>query len=368
MVELLISIAFVLVTSIQLFYWLFIFSKLAFFSSQKYSSVNKSEPVSVIICAKNEAANLRRNLESILTQSYADFELIVVNDHSSDNSLAILLEFQRKYPKLRILNVKEVTSPGKKEALSRGIEAAKFDILLLTDADCQPSSSLWIQEMQSAVYQDIEICLGYSPYIQSKGFLNLFIRFEAIYTAIQYLSFTLIGQPYMGVGRNLAYKKSLFLKNKGFQSHQDLASGDDDLFVNAVATTKNTKINLKSETFIYSSPKDSWRGYYRQKSRHLTTGTHYKLVHQVLLGTLSASHFGHYAFGLCLAFFPAYQSLVVGCYLARMGVVWYLSARILSDLKDKTLVPWIPVLDIAYQFYYLAFAPILLIGKTDQWK
>ncbi|MCH2081258.1 MAG: glycosyltransferase [Saprospiraceae bacterium] len=368
MIETLLSIAFVVATATQLLYWSFIFSKLAFFSSQKYTRVNKSEPVSVIICAKNEAVNLRRNLESILTQSYPDFELIVVNDHSSDNSLSILLEFQRKYPNLCVLNLQEATSPGKKEALSRGIKAAKFDILLLTDADCMPSSPFWIQEMQNVINQDIEICLGYSPYIHAKGFLNLFIRFEAIYTAIQYLSFSLIGQPYMGVGRNLAYRKGLFFKNKGFQSHQDLASGDDDLFVNAVATNQNTKINLKSEAFIYSSPKESWRGYYRQKSRHLTTGTHYKLVHQMLLGMLSASHFGHYAFGLCLAFFPAYQSLVVACYLARMGVVWCLSARILSELKDKTLVPWIPVLDVAYQFYYLTFAPILLIGKTDQWK
>lgn len=368
MIATIIAIAFVLATAIQLLYWSVIFSKLAFFSSQEHPSVNKSEPVSVIICAKNEAANLRRNLESILTQSYSDFELIIVNDNSSDNSLPILLEFQRKYPKLRIVNIKEETTPGKKEALSRGIKAAKFDILLLTDADCKPSSPYWIQEMQSVIYHDVEICLGFSPYLQSKGILNLFIRFEAIYTAIQYLSFALIGQPYMGVGRNLAYRKILFFKNKGFQAHQDLASGDDDLFVNAVATTKNTRINLKSETFIYSSPKETWRGYYRQKSRHLTTGTHYQLVHQMLLGILSASHFGHYAFGLCLAFFPAYQWLVVGCYLARMGVVWYLSARILSDLKDNTLIPWIPVLDIAYQFYYLAFAPILLIGKTDQWK
>ena len=360
--------AFLLTTLIQLLFWFFIFSKLAFYSSQNKTPKSKFEPVSIVICAKNEAANIQQNLPVFLAQDYPQFEIVVVNDNSSDNTLTILLDIQRKNPTLRVINLDTVSPPGKKAALSAGINAAKFEILLLTDADCQPTSKYWVQEMQSVLQKETSIGLGYSPYQREKGFLNRFIRFEAIYTATQYLSFALIGRPYMGVGRNLVYRKQLFRSTGGFQSHQHIASGDDDLFINAVANKHNTNINIKPQAFIYSTPKRTWRGYYRQKSRHLTTGTQYKSEHQMMLGALSATHFGHYALALAVSFFPAYQWFVVGCYLARMGVVWYLSARILRVLKERSLVPWIPVLDFLYQFYYLAFAPILLIGKRDQWK
>ncbi len=360
--------AFLLATIVQLFYWLIIFSKLAFYQLPKENPKSDYKSVSVVICTRNEAANIQKNLIRILDQNYPSFEVLVINDNSTDNTLDILLDIQKKYSILRIIDLEYNTPPGKKAALSRGIESAEFDTILLTDADCVPSSTNWILSMQKALHQEASIILGYSPYERQPGFLNRFIRFEAIYTAIQYLSFALIGHPYMGVGRNLAYRKELFRAAGGFQSHSDLASGDDDLLINAIANKTNTTINIKPEAFIYSSPKESWRGYYRQKSRHLTTGTRYQRKHQLMLGVLSASHFGHYVLGCVLMFFPVFQWWVLGSYVARMGVVWWLSARILRVLKDTALVPWIPVLDIAFQLYYLAFAPILLIGKKDQWK
>ena len=360
-------ILFLSATAIQLLYWLFVFSRLAFYR-QPPPPPSPPEPVSVIICAKNEEKNLKRNLPYFLAQDYPAFELIVVNDNSSDKTLATLLEFQKKSPILQIIDVKVNTPRGKKAALSKGIKAAKFEILLLSDADCRPASPQWLNTIQAFIRDRAEIGLGYSPYYRGKGILNAFIRFETTYSAIQYLSFALMGLPYMGVGRNLTYRKSLFRGSGGFDSHAHIASGDDDLFINQVATRANTRVILSPKAFVFSEAKSSWRGYYRQKSRHLTTGTRYRLVHQLALGLLSASHFFHYACGIALILFHNLEPLIFFNYLARIGVVSFMYTLIMRKLHDTSLISWIPLLDVLYACFYLVFAPALFLKPKEKWK
>ena len=354
---------------VQLGYWLGIFSRLAFYKKPQTVNQNEEIPVSIVICARNEAANLRRNLDHFLNQSYRSFEIIVINDNSFDQTAEVVLEFQRKSPNLRLVNIYGIpTLPGKKAALTQGISAAIYDLLLLTDADCTPSGSNWIRSMQTEVVHQIEIVLGFSPYVPRPGFLNLFIRFEAAFTAIQYLSFAIVGMPYMGVGRNLLYKRSLFYTKGAFSKHAHIASGDDDLFINEAAIRTNTSINLDPEAFIYSLPKSSWRGYYHQKSRHLSTGTSYKLVHQLMLGGFSISHFLHYLLVPVVLFVPGAFSTVLLLFLVRVGVVSLLYGLILKKFKAQDLLWWIPILDAIYVLYYIIFAPTFLIGKKDRWK
>ena len=198
--------------SILIHFYLFIFSK---FSFAKANSTKSSFPsISVIICARNEAENLKNNLPLFIHQEYPNFELVVVNDSSSDETLEIIEEFQEKYPqRIKIVNVEEVEKfwGNKKYALTLGIKAAKNEHLLFSDADCKPVSKHWIQEMSSQFSDKKAIVLGYGAYDKIKNsFLNKLIRFETLMTAIQYFSYTKIGLPYMGVGRNLAYTRSLF--------------------------------------------------------------------------------------------------------------------------------------------------------------
>jgi len=280
--------------------------------------------------------------------------------------LELLLNFKRKNRILRIVDLKEATLPGKKAALTEGIKAAKYGNILVSDADCRPNSPHWISKMQSVIQNKVAIGLGYSPYIRTRGFLNVFLRFETVYTACQYFSFALVGLPYMGVGRNLIYTKSLFFDQGGFDQHAHIASGDDDLFINQVATGNNTNIILDSDTFVFSIPKRTWRDYYHQKSRHFTTGTKYKLVHKLLLGALSASHFLHYLCALLLLLTNCDILLILTIYLARIGVVYFMYARILRRLQDTSLLKWIPILDVVYIGYYLLFFPILLIGNRNK--
>ncbi|MCC7532698.1 MAG: glycosyltransferase, partial [Bacteroidia bacterium] len=205
-----------LVTLILLVYYFFVFGKLAFHKPSG-SLQSNYEPVSVIIAARNELENLQKNLIAILEQDYPDFEVIVVNDCSWDGSQAWLEELQKTYTHLKVSQLieQEKYPTGKKFALTIGIKASKYNLLLFTDADCEPTSNQWIKLMQSKFTPNKEIVLGFSPYRRQKGFLNRFIRFETLITAQFYLSMALSGNAFMGVGRNLAYRKELFFKYKG---------------------------------------------------------------------------------------------------------------------------------------------------------
>jgi len=126
--------------------------------------------------------------------------------------------------------------------------------------------------------------LGYGGYERKKGLLNLLIRYETVFTAIQYFSFAIKGKPYMGVGRNLAYEKELFFENRGFARHYHLASGDDDLFVNETATEENTALELTPEARTLSVPESSIGSWIKQKQRHLTAGGHYRTGSRINIG------------------------------------------------------------------------------------
>lgn len=357
---------------VQLVYWCFLFSKIANYKSSTHNTQVESrneKPVSIIICARNEAKNLEKNLPRILNQNYRSFEVVVVNDNSKDTTYNVLLKYKNIYPNLQIINLdtKPLGMVGKKFPLKIGIESSKYATLLLTDADCSPSSSEWLFCMQSRITDTKKIVLGYGPYTIHPTLLNRFIRFETVYTAIQYFSFALAKLPYMGVGRNLAYQKELFIQSSRFEKHQHIASGDDDLFINEVANGENVNIMLEKESFVYSEPKTTWREYYRQKSRHLSTATSYQLQHQILLGLLSASHFLFYVAGIILyvlSFNIMFGMLFGIRYI--MLVIYY--GRILKRFQEKRLLPWIPILDFMYVLYYITFTPILFFRKTIQWK
>ncbi|MFK7775582.1 MAG: glycosyltransferase [Saprospiraceae bacterium] len=356
---------------VQVIYWCFLFSKLAYFKSPiKIAQVEAREkPVSIIICARNEAKNLEKNLPRILNQNYRSFEVVVVNDNSNDNTHNILLKYKKIYSNLQIinLNAKPRGMVGKKFPLKIGIESSKYSTLLLTDADCCPSSSEWLFCMQSRITDTTKIVLGYGPYTVHPTLLNRFIRFETVYTAIQYFSFALAKLPYMGVGRNLAYQKELFTESSGFEKHQHIASGDDDLFINEVANGENVSIVLEKESFVYSEPKTTWRDYYRQKSRHLSTATSYQLKHQILLGLLSASHFLFYVTGIILYVLDFYLMFGTLFGIRYIMLVFYYG-KILKRFQEKRLLLWIPMLDFMYILYYITFTPILFFRKTIQWK
>jgi poly-beta-1,6-N-acetyl-D-glucosamine synthase len=363
---------FSLATIVQVVFWVVIHARLAFFQSDKkhhHSVPNTLPSVSVVICAKNEEKNLRANLDRILTQSYHSFEVLLIDDHSTDKTYEVLLEFQKKYSYLRIIkNLYIKKTNGKKAALSLGIQSAQHEIVLLTDADCAPESSFWIQKSIEALGEK-DILLGYGPYEKEDNWLNRFVRFETVTAATQYFSYALIGLPYMGVGRNLCYRKKIFTEVGGFAKHEKIASGDDDLFVNAVANGKNTAICIENEQFMHSEPKKTWQSFFRQKMRHLTTGKHYRWQHQILLSIFAATQSWHYFSGIIILLIFGNLNIVFFGYMLRFLVITFLYYLTLKKLRELSLLPYLPILDAMMAIYYVVAAPIsLFIAKTKQWN
>jgi len=354
---------------IQLIYWVAVY--LQAISKGKPITENFTEGISVVICARNEEENLKKFLPAILTQNYPNFEVIVVNDSSQDETEYELALLSQTYKNLYYTNIpyNDKFEHGKKLALTVGIKAAKNDIVLLTDADCETISPNWIQEMANRFCDKTDIVLGFSGFKTEKTFVNMLAQFENIYTAMQYLGFAKIGIPYMGVGRNMAYRKSLFFKQKGFTGYTHLVSGDDDLFINKAATTKNTKTCVTPESFNLSEAKPTFLGWYRQKVRHLSVSGYYKFWHKIILAFEPFTKFAVLACLIGLLFVPAaqLQALIalVFYYLVRSTVLFFVARHFKALIF---LFLW-PIFDI---FIHLIYVFITLINffkpKAIQWK
>lgn len=353
---------------IQLSYHFFIFVRLAFYKKKEVDT--DTLPVSIVICARNEAENLRKYLPLVLEQVYNEFQVIVVNDCSWDESGEILEQLEKQYPHLKsvTLHEQEKYRHGKKFALTLGIKAAQHELLLLIDADCMPSSQNWLANMQNAFSSRTDIVLGYGAYEKKKGLLNKFIRFDAFYNALQYLSFSLSGLTYMGVGRNLAYRKSVFFKNKGFASHQHILSGDDDLFINEVATATNTCIEINSQSFTLSAPKNNFTDWFSQKKRHISTAQYYKSKHKLLLGFLSFSHFLFYVCLISLCVLNFDWRILLSLYGFRLITQCIIVGKSMKQLKELDLIWLLPFFDLFLLFFYPTLALSNLISKPIKWK
>ena len=323
---------------IQLLYYWLVFARLAFYKEKEIDPVDYP-PVSVVIAARNEYHNLSRYLKNILEQEYPEFEVIVVNHASNDETADYLKEISPRYLNLKIVNIERELNffTGKKFPLSLGIKSAKYEHLLLTDADCIPESKHWISKMIRNYSETTEIVLGYGPYKKAKGMLNKIIRYDTFLTAMQYLSYALIGMPYMGVGRNLSYSKSMFFRSKGFTSHYKIASGDDDLFINKVATRTNTRIEISPESFMFSDAKTDFKSWIRQKMRHMTSGKLYKTKFKIVLSLFGLTQLLFYLFFFILLINNTIPLIVIGIFSLRFCTQLVVHKFVLGKLGEQNL-------------------------------
>ena len=367
--EQIIAAVFLLAAIAQLLYFFLVFSKLAFHKEDSNQSTEQL-PVSVIIAAHNEDYNLQNNLPSILNQNYPNFEVVVVNHTSNDTTSEILMDLQRKFNNLKVVNIEQDLNffKGKKFPLSIGIKSAKNEILLLTDADCKPASDHWISSIASNYTSNTEVVLGYGPYNKRDGLLNKLIRYDTFIIAMQYFSYALMGKPYMGVGRNLSYRKSTFYKNKGFTSHYNILSGDDDLFIKQVSTKFNTKIDVSENSFMYSEPKYTFSDWFRQKQRHLSTSKAYSTLFKLLLGGYSISQLLLYITLVVLIFNNVLLIATIPIFLITFLSRIFIQKKAASRLGENQLL----LFSLFGDIWYVILLPVLtlmsLIRKSGSWK
>ncbi|WP_366187067.1 glycosyltransferase [Flavobacterium ovatum] len=360
---------FILIVIVQLVYYLGIFGKFAFAKAQK--ATPKRIPISVIVCAKNEAKNVADFIPLLAEQNYPDFEIVLIDDASSDSTLEIFEQFEKLYTNIRIVKVEnnEAFWGNKKYALTLGIKAAKKDYLLFTDADCYPTSKEWITAMSSQFTMHKTIVLGYGGYEKiSNSFLNKIIRFETLLTAIQYLSWAKSGNPYMGVGRNLAYKKEEFFRVNGFINHIQVRSGDDDLFINEAASSKNTTIAYTPESFTYSKPKSTYKEWIVQKRRHLSTANHYKTLDKLQLGTFYCSQILFFTLAILLLSLQFQWIIVLSLIVIRYLGTWTVVGFSAGKLKENDIKYWFPIVELFLILSQMNIFIANLFSKPVHWK
>jgi glycosyltransferase involved in cell wall biosynthesis len=360
---------FLLLVAIRLFYILFFFKRFAFYKSAA-KDMYRANAVSVIICARDEAANLAKNLPGVLVQKYnATHEIILVNDNSFDDTKYLLEALHKDFKHLQIVELHQEAKmiPGKKFPLSVGIKTAKYEIVLLTDADCVPASENWIDKMQDVYDDETEIVLGYGAYTKKSGVLNKLIRWETFHSALQYMSYALAGFTYMGVGRNLSYKKEIFFRHKGFSSHNNIPGGDDDLFINMAATKTNVKISVDKDTFTLSEPALSFEQWKKQKNRHYTTSKYYKPLHKFLLGLYAMAQFLFVPCTILAAIFFNWQVALVGFVIVFI-LLAIMYKKSTEKLDEKDLFPYFLLFEFWMFFYYIIFASSLLKKPKPTWK
>ncbi|MBN8826819.1 MULTISPECIES: glycosyltransferase [unclassified Spirosoma] len=371
-------IAWLVIVGIQLIYIFFVYSRTALYRQSEPGDVNGQRQflnestggVTVVVCARNELDNLRELLPLLNEQVYPHFEVLVMDDRSTDGTLLFLENDIAHLGRVRFIRIDkehEHVTP-KKYALTIALKKAVYPIVLLTDADCRPASTNWLAGMVTPlVTNQKDITLGFSPYYTQPGLLNLLIRSETLFTAVQYISLALAGSPYMGVGRNLAYRTSLFFANRGFYSHMNVVGGDDDLFVNEVATGKNTAVCLHPDTFTWSAPKETWSEWRQQKRRHLNAGKYYKQRHKLRLGLLLGSHVLSWVLAMAVGLVVLTHELqhrsftsnewlflltATGIFALRLIAFWGIVGRVSYRLAHTVHWAIMPLMDILLAIYY----------------
>jgi glycosyltransferase involved in cell wall biosynthesis len=357
----------ILIVSIQVIYLILFLVGLRKASKESFQAPHA---VSVIVCAHDEEQNLRELIPLLLAQDHPEFEIIIVEDRCNDGTYDYLKQMIEENTRIKMVQVAQKPDhiSGKKFGLTLGIKAARYDWLLFTDADCRPAGDQWVRQMTTHYSTNTQIVLGFSPYEKRKGWLNSFIRFESLLTGIQMISLAKLGRPYMGLGRNLSYAKSLFFQNKGFNSHLEIVGGDDDLFVNRQATRHNTVVSVGPQAITISIPKLNWRDFLHQKLRHLSVGKRYKFSDKVMLAVFSSTWLLTWFYVVPTIFLNDAVFISVSIILIR----WILLIILFQTGSRKlggTFEPWkLPFLDFIFSFYYLVTGLRALFVKRIRWK
>ena len=365
---------FVLTLVVQLCIHWIRFSKLAF--SKKHPVMKPDdtlEPVSVVVCARDAYHHLVELIPALLSQDYPEFEVVVVNDCSDDETEEYLKDLVRHETRVKTVLLRQHLNFffGKKFPLSMGIKSASHDLLVLTDPDCRPTSNQWLRSVVGCYGKGTEVVVGYAPTETTSGLTDRLVRFNAVQQATMYLSAALAGRPYMGVGKNLSYRQSLFFRNKGFTSHYGMAEGDDDLFVSQAAHRRNTAVHLDADNTVVCAAPTSFGAWVRQQCRRYTTIKMHRFGPRAFAALHYWSQWLYYASFIALLFLPpaftlSFEIPYAAYYFPALVVLFlfrYISQMILyrgttHRLGERGLLPGL----ILWDFVFAILTPLLRIS------
>lgn len=272
-------------------------------SGQPSVASDKLPPVSVVLTARNDAAWLKENLVYLLEQDYPNFEVVVVDYLSHDDTQFVLKLLKDYYPHLKVVPFKEDVNlfQGKKYPLSIGIKSAKNDILLLADPDCTPKNMQWLRGMvKGYANKGTQIVLGFCGLKRTKTLLGVMQQYDNLSYSSHYLGSALMGHPYTGSGRNLSYRRSFFFKQGAFIRHYSVAGGSDDLFVYQNATGDNTAVCIDSDACLSTEPKKTFGQWHRQRLDRVSTRNWHSISSRLLEDLLPLFNIAFYTMAVML--------------------------------------------------------------------
>ena len=360
---------FIALLCLQFIYYVGVFGQFSF--TKKQTTIQKKLSVSVIICAKNEVENIKKYFPLLMDQNHHDYEIVLIDDASIDESLELFEGYEKKYPNIKLVKVQnnEAFWANKKYAVTLGIKAATKDYLVFTNADCYPNSKEWLNQMTSQFSTDKTIVLGYGGYAKIKNSpLNLFIRFDSVMTAIHYMSWAKISKPYMGIGRNLAYKKSIFFDNRGFMDHMNVRSGEDLLFINQAATKANTAIMYESNSFTYTASQINFKEWLIKKKTQIKTTKLFKSFDKFQMNVFLFTQIMFFMLAAILLSFEFQMLIVWSLVIFRYTFCWISIGFGAKKFKEKDIIYFFPILEIFHMVSQIYIYTTTLFTKPTQWK
>ena len=361
-------IIFLIAAGVQIAFLLYAFVIIA--RCNRFQVIKNGLPASIIVAAHNEHDNLTRLIPALQNQNLTDIEIIIALDRCTDGSNELIKQFQKNDKRIKPIEITEIPDGfnPKKFALNQAIEHAENEVLIFTDADCIPSSEHWASNITGNFSNsDVQLSIGFSPYLKKPGLLNGFIQFETMKTAMQYLVFTLAGHPYMAVGRNLAYKKSFFKEVKGFKNSQHITGGDDDLLINQYGVASNTRVHIGPDSVTYSYPKEDFTAYFRQKLRHLSVGKYYKSFDKFILTLLGTSEIMFWVTFIILAAAETNLGIILGIVISRWILLMLSFSKLSRLIGNQFEIVTVPLLDMVFSIYLLVMAPAGFFTRKVRW-
>jgi len=328
----------------------------------------QNSPVSIVICSRNEEKNLVLNLPSICKQNYSEFEVIIVDDHSDDESISIIKHLQQEFKHLKLVFATDYGLKGKRNALLTGVKHAKYDHLLFTDADCRPASTNWIFKMTEPLEGGADIVAGISPIRKDSVFLNKWARWDNFNVYWQYSSFIAYGLAYMATGRNIAMKRSTLFRTIQNPKYNSTLTGDDDLLVNSYNNSSKISMVNHPASFTFTNYPSTCKAWFNQKSRHVGSARYYRLLPGFLLALFQFSWLIVYIFLILLLIFGVNTKLVLLIFVGRLLFLSTVLSRPLSRTKNQDLIKWIPLFDGITVIINLILIPFLWFDKKKKWR
>lgn len=337
---------FIAIVLIQLFYYLGVFSSFSF--SKETENNPKRIPVSVIVYARNQAEEIKQLLPNLVNQNYHDYELVLVDNASTDETLDVYKEYAQMFSNIRLVRVENIETfwNNKKYAQTLGIKAAKHEYLLFIDAEKNIDNEFWIMSMASNFTLNKTIVIGSSMYIKTKGFLSKISRYDLVFSQLHSFSWTNFGSPFSYFSRNLAYKKEEFYKVNGFITHMNNPLGEREFFINEASKSKNTTFSYSKNSVIYLQPLAKFSEWFKQKKDDDILLSELKFGAKFKIRLFNTSQFLFFIIAIALLILQIEWLITTIIIILRYLICWIIIGKTTKKFNQKDLIWMFPFLEL----------------------